>query len=87
MLVQEHKLRTADGVSTAEAVASKEGWRIRWSPALDSPSGAGYPVASVAVLVKKGYVFFDFPGSPCNVFNGFVAAGYVELHGSLRFFS
>ena len=36
---------------------------------------------------QKGVWLFDFPGSPCNVYNGFVAAGYVELRGSLPFFA
>ena len=83
MLVQEHKLRTADEMATTEDVAHKERCRIRWSPALDSPCGTGCPIAGVAILVKVGCGLSSAPGSPCNVFDGFVAAGYLELHGSL----
>ena len=48
-------MRTKDQMAAAEGLAYKEGWRIRWSPAIDSPNHSKYAVAGAAVLVKAGY--------------------------------
>ena len=55
LLIQEHKMRTKDQMAAAEGLAFKEGWRIRWSPAIGSPNHSKYAVAGAAVLVKAGY--------------------------------
>ena len=85
LLIQEHKMRTKDQMAAAEGLAYKQGWRIRWSPAIDSPNHSKYAVAGAAVLVKQGYGLFDLPESPSDVYTGFVAAGLVELFAGLPF--
>ena len=44
-------MRTRDQMAAAEGLAFKEGWRIRWSPAIDSPNHSKYAVAGAAVLI------------------------------------
>ena len=78
-------MRTKDQMAAAEGLAYKEGWRIRWSPAIDSPNHSKYAVAGAAVLVKAGYGLFDLPNVPSDVYTGFVAAGLVELFAGLPF--
>ena len=78
-------MRSKDQMAAAEGLAYKEGWRIRWSPAKDPPKHSSYSVAGAAVLVRNGFGLFDLPDSPCDVYTGFVAAGLVELFGSLPF--
>ena len=78
-------MRTRDQMAAAAGLAYKEGWRIRWSPAIDSPNHSKYAVAGAAVLVKAGFGLFDFPNLPSDVYTGFVAAGLVELFAGLPF--
>jgi hypothetical protein len=78
-------MRTKDQMAAAEGLAYKEGWHIRWSPAIDSPNHSKYAVAGAAVLVKIGYGLFDLPDVPSDVYTGFVAAGLVELFAGLPF--